>query len=389
MNVNTHLLLKQIASLGDCKRRVKNVIKGKKYSFIAAFAAVIVIITAGIVLLMGAKNESVISDTGIIGSHGVVVSDKNVLSVIKDAITAKINDTIERDIIVCKKIDKYYFALIQYRIYNLKAKEFDGASSNDVYVFEDLGAKGVKMLAYTSNEIIAIPGFGVGSGKYGGYYIMYGNLDKSVWVPENDTRRETNYSKMVLNYGDGTTSDENVDGCIGYLVISKAPNTITRFTLFDKNGKTTKDDKCDIQYIKNLNAETEFNAVGADTNNAPVDLAISDATSIDEKESFRNSFEGHKFEMEARKFAKACLTNDVQTMKKYALDPNDKNFFDIKLDLYDKTSFIILKLQKVAENNVIADFEFDTQGKDSLTYLNVEMVKVDDEWKVKSWGLEK
>lgn len=364
-------------------------LKGKKYSFIAALAAVIVVIAAGIVLLTGAGNESTVSDTGIIGSHGVVVSDKNVLSALQSAIALKYNDTIERDIIVCKKIDNYYFSLIQYRMYNPQIEAFDGVSSNDVFVFEDLGANGIKMLAYTSNEIIASPGFGVGSSKYGQYYIMYGNLDKSALVPENNTRRDTNYGRMVVAYGDGTTSDENIDGYAGYLVISKVPNIITGFTLFDKNGKTTKDDKCDIQYIKNLNAETEFNAAVADTANAPEDVAVTDAEPVDENESFLNSFEGHEFEIEARKFVKACLSNDVPTMKKYALDPNDKNFFDTKLDLYDKASFIILKLQKATENSVTADFEFDTQGEDSLTYLNVEMVKVNDEWKVKSWGLQK
>lgn len=111
-----------------------------------------------------------------------------------------------------------------------------------------------------------------------------------------------------------------------------------------------KDDKCDLQYIKNLNAETEFNAVGVDTKNTMADLAISDATSIDEKESFCNSFEGHSFEMEARKFAKACLTNDVQTMGKYALNPNDKDFSDIKLDP-DSHESVFAKMAAVQLNN--------------------------------------
>jgi len=341
----------------------------------------------GIVLLTGAKDESFISGADITtGSHGAPVTDKNVLSVLQAAITEKYNDTIERDIIVCKKMDSYYFALIQYQMYDQKQKEFNGALANVVFVFEDSGTNGVKMLGRTSNEAAYSPGFGVGSGRYGNYHIMYGNLNKSAWVPENDTRRDTNYGKMVVTYGDSTTSDENIDGHIGYLILSKAPNTITGFTLYDKNGKTTRDDKCDLQYIKDLNAETQFYE---ENNNTQADSLKSDITVADEMESFRNSFEGHKFEMEARKFAKACLTNDVVTMKKYALDPGDKDFFNIKLDYYDKTSFIILKLKKVEENYVNADFEFDLQGEDSLTYLNVEMVKVDDEWKVKSWGLEK
>ena len=116
------------------------------------------------------------------------------------------------------------------------------------------------MIAYTSNGMASSPGFGVGSNKHGDYNIIYGNLNKSAWVPENDTRRDMNYCKMVVTYCDGTTSYENVNGCIGYLVVSKAPKDISGFTLYDKNGKTTKDDKCDIQYIKDLNAETEFYA---------------------------------------------------------------------------------------------------------------------------------
>ena len=201
----------------------------------------------------GAENDENTTST-----QGELIKDTKVLSTMEAAITASINDTIVRNILVCKKIDKYYFALIRIRHYDPKSKEFNGASSNMIYVFEDLGAKGVKMIASTSNEMAYSPGFGAAFAEYGNYSIMYGNLNKSAWVPENDTRRDTNYSKMVIAYSDDTTSEESIEGQTGYILISRLPEKIEGFTLYDKDGKTTKDDQCDMQYIKSLNAQTQF-----------------------------------------------------------------------------------------------------------------------------------
>lgn len=248
----THFPAVSAFTEGNFKERVKNILTARRYSYITTFAAVLVVVIAGIVLLTGAKGENVINNPGI------MIDDKNVLPAIQAAITAKINDTIQRDIIVCKRVDRYYFAMIQHQHYDPKSKEFIGAIFNTVYVFEDTGANGVQMLGYTSNEMAYSPGFGVGSSRYGDYSIMYGNLNKSAWVSENDTRRDTNYRKMAVTYGDGTTTEENVVGQSGYIIISKAPKVITGFTLYDKDRQTTKDDQCDTQYIENLNAETQF-----------------------------------------------------------------------------------------------------------------------------------
>jgi hypothetical protein len=198
------------------------------------------------------------NDQNTAGERGILIEDAEALSSMKAAITASINDTIERDILVCKKIDTYYFVLTQVRHYDPQRKEFDGASSNVVYVFEDSGAKGIKMLASTSSEMASSPGFGAAIAQYGKYAIMYGNLNKSAWVPENDTRRDTNYGRMVAAYNDGAISEENVEGQTGYILISRLPQKIEGFTLYDKNGKTTKDDRCDMQYIKNMHAQTQF-----------------------------------------------------------------------------------------------------------------------------------
>lgn len=110
-----------------------------------------------------------------------------------------------------------------------------------------------------------------------------------------------------------------------------------------------------------------------------------------EAEAFRNSFKGHEFEMITRKFVKACLSGDVQAMKGYLLNPNDQSLYESKLDYYDKTSFLILKLasEDIKENSVIAEYEFDIKGEDSLSYLNLEVLKVDGVWKIKHWNLQK
>lgn len=237
--------------------------KKRRNPLIVILFTIIVVITIGFVAFK-IKATIITSNVNRQNNKGlsILVKDNKAISVIKKAITTEIKDSIERDIIVCKKIDEYYFVLIDYQNYDNKSKQFDGAGFNNVYVFKDTGKNGIKMLASTGKEKAYSPGFGVGISKYNNYEIIYGNLNKTAWIPEIDAKRETNYNKMVISYDDGNTYIENVYGCTGFLIVSKMPNSITSFILKDKNGKTAKDDKFDMRDIKTLDLQTEFKSRG-------------------------------------------------------------------------------------------------------------------------------
>lgn len=112
---------------------------------------------------------------------------------------------------------------------------------------------------------------------------------------------------------------------------------------------------------------------------------------LERKEKFLNSKEGHDFQVISWKFTKAYLSGDVGTMERYLIDPENKDYSDNTENMFEDVEFLILKLdpKNIKEDTVIAEYEFGLKGQDSLTYLNLEMKIVDNEWKVQFCGLEK
>ena len=106
---------------------------------------------------------------------------------------------------------------------------------------------------------------------------------------------------------------------------------------------------------------------------------------------FSKTPEGYQIEIMTRKFAEAYLSGDVTEMKKYVIDSEESYLDWNKNNIYDKVSFLILKMivKDAEEDTVILEYEFDVSGEDSLTYLYIELKKDNDQWKVKYWGLEK
>ncbi len=106
---------------------------------------------------------------------------------------------------------------------------------------------------------------------------------------------------------------------------------------------------------------------------------------------FLNSTDGKDYQIAVKKFTEAYFRGDVSTVKSYLIDPNNKfNDFNTK-DLLADTELLNLKLgsEDIKDNSVHAQYEFLEKGDDSYTYLDLEMEKVNNEWKVESYGLEK
>jgi hypothetical protein len=100
---------------------------------------------------------------------------------------------------------------------------------------------------------------------------------------------------------------------------------------------------------------------------------------------------GQAFQAAADKFAKAFFNGDANTVKSYLVDPKNKYQEYSTKNGFDDVKFLTLKLdpKNAKEDSVTAEYEFQLKGEGSYTYLNLEMKKVNNEWKVDFYGLEK
>jgi len=62
-------------------------------------------------------------------------------------------------------------------------------------------------------------GFGVNRFVLDNDTIFFCNLNESTWIPENDSRKETNYARIVFDFDDGNTIEEKVENDKWYIII--------------------------------------------------------------------------------------------------------------------------------------------------------------------------
>lgn len=104
---------------------------------------------------------------------------------------------------------------------------------------------------------------------------------------------------------------------------------------------------------------------------------------------FLNHPEGVKFQAAAYRAAKAYLSGDSQKLEECI---SENCTVDTTLDLFKDINYMILKwnLDAIkAEDRILASYEFLLEGEDSVSYVSMELVKIEDEWKVDFIGLEK
>ena len=94
-------------------------------------------------------------------------------------------------------------------------------------------------------------------------------------------------------------------------------------------------------------------------------------------------------------FAAAYFAADTDTIQKYLV-----NSYEWTIDVYnnpdqaDAVSIIEIKgipdnLAENIDDECVVSLEFKNPGEDSYTYLTIELIKDEDSWKVKYYGLEK
>ncbi|WBW96475.1 hypothetical protein [Oceanirhabdus sp. W0125-5] len=114
------------------------------------------------------------------------------------------------------------------------------------------------------------------------------------------------------------------------------------------------------------------------------------AQKLEHKDKFLKSKEGHDFQVVSWKFTKAYLSGDVSAMKSYLINPENKDNYYNTENKFDDVEFLILKLDPndIKEDRIIAEYEFCLKNTDYYQYLNLEMKKINGEWKVKFYGLQ-
>lgn len=107
---------------------------------------------------------------------------------------------------------------------------------------------------------------------------------------------------------------------------------------------------------------------------------------LQEKMAFVESYEHYQIHVFSWKFAKACLSNDIDTMKNLmALDVE----IDVTLDIFDDLEFLIVKgIDKKSDGSIYVSCEFQESGDDFYTYLTTYIVNIDGAWKVTFYGFE-
>jgi len=109
---------------------------------------------------------------------------------------------------------------------------------------------------------------------------------------------------------------------------------------------------------------------------------------LQEENEFTRSQEYHEMQISSWKFARACLSNDTDSME--TLVAADTEISTTKDIFYENLEFIILKgFRRSDDGQVTVSYEFQQKGEDSYSYLTIEMANVGGEWKVVSYGFEK
>ncbi|MBW4079943.1 M56 family metallopeptidase [Paenibacillus sp. S150] len=135
------------------------------------------------------------------------------------------------------------------------------------------------------------------------------------------------------------------------------------------------------------NNNTVVPALGTDGQQEPVP---NNSGVSAEKDDFLASEEGKAFEAAAQQFTQAFLSNDRATMRELIIEPDSQQNYYVQETLWDNVESMTLKLssENIKGNAISAQYEIHYKDKDSFQYVDLQMKKVNEEWKVESYGLE-
>lgn len=115
-----------------------------------------------------------------------------------------------------------------------------------------------------------------------------------------------------------------------------------------------------------------------------------EATDTDNNVDYLNSPDSVALQKTAQAFAKAYFSRDEEEIKLYIADAESAETYES--DIYDNLQYLTLKWNPedlAAEAFIKLQYQFQTDGEDSASYLGLEMMKISEKWKVVTWYLEK
>lgn len=155
-------------------------------------------------------------------------NNKKLDDALKEAIISTFDDKGKTEILKVKKFGQAYLILI--------LNQGEGGGIAIYYVEEgennNFTAKGI-----VPGEAAMSMGFGVNRFILDDHTILFCNLNESTWIPENDTRKETKYTKIIFEFDNGNTLEENVENDKGYILISDSIVHIKDMKLYNANNE--------------------------------------------------------------------------------------------------------------------------------------------------------
>ena len=138
----------------------------------------------------------------------------------------------------------------------------------------------------------------------------------------------------------------------------------------------------------------EFMQLDVDWDDATQTVLLSRMSGIYQTEAeFLNSPDGAAFQITAFKAAKALLSSDSAALASCLKEPLEVEQAIVNLTYgYDDVEFLYLVWSLgsiVNEDQIRASYRYVISGEDSYTYVSMELVRVDDVWKVIWIGIEK
>jgi len=108
---------------------------------------------------------------------------------------------------------------------------------------------------------------------------------------------------------------------------------------------------------------------------------------------FLNSVDGVAFQSVAYSAARSLLSADANELSTYLADPAEAvNITNGLSNVYDEVEYMFIVFDKnsiKSENEINASYRYLLNGEDSVWYVSMELIKIDNVWKVRFIGIEK
>lgn len=106
-----------------------------------------------------------------------------------------------------------------------------------IYYVEEKEGRNFIANGVAGGDVAMSMGFGVNRLVLGNDTIFFCNLNDSTWIPESDTRKETNYARIVFDFDDGNTIEEKVENDKGYILIYNGVVNVKDMKLYNADNE--------------------------------------------------------------------------------------------------------------------------------------------------------